>query len=127
MFQMTTDDLSVVMVERRGEGVDASHVDLQENKIFQGSENPFIFERFYDLNLRCRFDLIKYPFDHQYCFIDVSKACGLHYKHVTIVNDDSSLVSKWSFNLGDDPRVIINDRHMFIIQATDLFSTIYIF
>ncbi len=35
--------------------------------------------------------------------------CGLYYKHVTIVNDDSSAVSKWSFKLIDDPRVIIYD------------------
>ncbi len=46
------------------------------------------------------------------------EASGLYYKHVTIVNDDSSIVSKWSFKLIDDPRVIIYDHHRFIIQAT---------
>ncbi len=46
---------------------------------------------------------------------------GLYYKHVTIVNDDSSVVSKWSVKLIDDPRVIIYDHHRFIIQATGLF------
>ncbi len=45
--------------------------------------------------------------------------CGLYYKHVMIVNDDSSVVSKWSFKLIADPRVVIYDRHRFIIQATD--------
>ncbi len=44
---------------------------------------------------------------------------GLYYKHVTIVNDDSSVISKWSFKLIDDPRVIINDHNMFIIQAME--------
>jgi hypothetical protein len=43
---------------------------------------------------------------------------GLYYKHVTIVNDDSGFVSKWSFKLNDDPRVVIYDHHRFIIQAT---------
>ncbi len=43
---------------------------------------------------------------------------GLHYKHVTIVNDDSSIISKWSFKLVDNPRVVIYDHHRFIIQAT---------
>ncbi len=43
---------------------------------------------------------------------------GLYYKHKTIVNDDSSIVSERSFKLIDDPRVIIYDRHRFIIQAT---------
>ncbi len=37
---------------------------------------------------------------------------------MTIVNDDYSIVSKWSFKLSDDPRVVIYDCHRFIIQAT---------
>ena len=45
---------------------------------------------------------------------------GLYYKHVTIVNDDSSVISKRSFKLIDDPRVIIFDLQRFIIQATVL-------
>jgi hypothetical protein len=42
----------------------------------------------------------------------------LYYKHVTIVNDGSSIVSKGSSKLIDYPRVVIYDRHRFIIQAT---------
>ncbi len=38
---------------------------------------------------------------------------GLYYKHVTIVNDDSSIVSKWSFKLINDARVIIYNPNMF--------------
>jgi len=37
---------------------------------------------------------------------------------VTFVNDDSSIVSKWSFKLIDDPRVLIYDHHRLILQAT---------
>jgi hypothetical protein len=37
-----------------------------------------------------------------------------------IVNDDSSVVSKWSFKLIDDSEVVIYDRHRFMIQATGL-------
>ncbi len=44
----------------------------------------------------------------------------LHYKHVTIVNDDCSVISKWRFKLTDDARVIIYNCNMFIIQATRL-------
>ncbi len=44
--------------------------------------------------------------------------CDLYYKHVMIVNDDSSILSKWSFKLNDDPRAVIYDCHKFIIQAT---------
>ncbi len=43
---------------------------------------------------------------------------GLYYKHVMIVNDDSSIVSKWSFKLIDGARVMIYDCNMFIIQTT---------
>jgi len=50
----------------------------------------------------------------------MSYACGLYYKHVTIINDDSSTFSKWNFKLSDDARVAIYDPHMFIVQATGL-------
>jgi hypothetical protein len=36
---------------------------------------------------------------------------------VMIVNDDSSIISKWSFKLIDDPRVTIYDHHRFIREA----------
>ncbi len=37
---------------------------------------------------------------------------------MTIVNDDSSVVIKWSSKLIDAARGIIYDRHMFTVQAT---------
>jgi hypothetical protein len=43
---------------------------------------------------------------------------GLYYKHVTIVNYASSSINKLRASLNDDARVIIYDRHMFIVQAT---------
>ncbi len=49
------------------------------------------------------------------------KASGLYYKHVTIVKDNSSVVNKWSFKLIDNLRVVIYDRHKFIIQAIGVF------
>ncbi len=45
--------------------------------------------------------------------------CGLYYIHITIVNDDCSIVNKWRVSLADDTRVVIYDRNVFIIQATD--------
>ncbi len=38
---------------------------------------------------------------------------------MTILNDDSSVIIKWSFKLIDAARGIIYDLHMFIVQATD--------
>ncbi len=47
--------------------------------------------------------------------------CGLYYKPMTIVNDDSRVmvVNKLEASLTDDARVIIYDCQMFIGQATD--------
>jgi hypothetical protein len=36
---------------------------------------------------------------------------------MTIVNDDSRVVNKLETSLTDDARVVIYDRHMFIVQA----------
>ncbi len=44
--------------------------------------------------------------------------CGLYYTHVMIVNDNSTIINKWSFKLIDDARVVIYDRNRFMIQAT---------
>jgi hypothetical protein len=44
---------------------------------------------------------------------------GLYYKHMMIVNDDSSIINKLGALLTDHTRVVIYDHHMFIVQATD--------
>jgi hypothetical protein len=46
--------------------------------------------------------------------------CGLYYKHITMVNDNSSIVNECQVSLTDDTRVVIYDRNVFIIQATGL-------
>jgi hypothetical protein len=43
-------------------------------------------------------------------------ACKI--KPITITNDDSIVINKLETSLTDDARVIIYDRHMFIVQAT---------
>jgi hypothetical protein len=40
-----------------------------------------------------------------------------------IVNYTSSIINKLEASLADDARAIIYDRHVFIVQATDLFWT----
>jgi hypothetical protein len=37
---------------------------------------------------------------------------------MTIINDDSSVITKLETSLTDDARVVIYDCHMFIVQAT---------
>ncbi len=45
-------------------------------------------------------------------------SCGLYYQHITIVNDNPSIVNKFEDSLTDDARVVIYDRYMFIVQAS---------
>ncbi len=44
---------------------------------------------------------------------------GLYCKHVTIINYASSSVNKLRASLNDNARVIIYDRYILIVQATD--------
>jgi hypothetical protein len=44
-----------------------------------------------------------------------------------IINDDSSINSKWSSKLIDDARVIIYDRIMLIIQDTGQYWSIIVY
>jgi hypothetical protein len=46
--------------------------------------------------------------------------CGLYYKPMMIVNNDSRVVNKLETSLTDDARVIIYNCPMFIVQATVL-------
>jgi hypothetical protein len=55
----------------------------------------------------------------------IIETSGVYYKHMKIVNDDSSVVSKWSSEQIDVARVVIYDRNMFIIQATGLITPYY--
>jgi hypothetical protein len=43
---------------------------------------------------------------------------GLYYKPMVIVNDDSGVITELETSLTDDARVVIYDRHMFIVPAT---------
>jgi hypothetical protein len=51
----------------------------------------------------------------KYCYTDF---CGLYYKPIMIVNDDSSIVNKLDTSPIDNARIVIYNRHVFIVQAT---------
>ncbi len=53
------------------------------------------------------------------CCHQVGHSHGMYYKPMTIVNDDSRVINKLETSLTDDARVVIYERHMFIVQATD--------
>ncbi len=46
-------------------------------------------------------------------------SCGLYYKLMMIINDDSKVSNKLEASLTDGAGVVIYDCHMFIVQATD--------
>ncbi len=43
---------------------------------------------------------------------------GLYYKHMTTVNNASSIINNLEALLTDNSRVVIYDCHVFIVQAT---------
>jgi hypothetical protein len=43
---------------------------------------------------------------------------GLYYKHITIVNDNSSIINKGRLSFTDNTRVIIYYHNIFILKAT---------
>jgi hypothetical protein len=45
---------------------------------------------------------------------------GLYYKHLMIVNYDSSIINKFGASLTDDAAVVIYECHKFIVQATGI-------
>ena len=47
---------------------------IQENEIFEGATNPFIYQRYFDLEVRCNYKFFDYPFDQQECQVSVSAA-----------------------------------------------------
>ena len=67
------DDISSVIVQRKGLPIPNIAEEIHEDETFEGLTNPIVYNRAYDLGFNCDFDLKKYPFDYQNCFIDVSK------------------------------------------------------
>jgi len=44
---------------------------VYRERIFNSSENPLLYKRVFDLELRCDFSSTDYPFDTQNCGIEV--------------------------------------------------------
>ncbi len=51
--------------------------------------------------------------------VTINVTCGPYYKPITIVNYDSRVINKFWISLTDDARVVIYDRHMFLVEATE--------
>lgn len=65
------DDSALVEILRNGSPQPNDDSELHEIAIYSGSENPILYLRSYELELRCTFKLEFYPFDAQQCKIEV--------------------------------------------------------
>jgi len=70
--QIQNDGFCSIEILRRGEPKLHNENELHANEVFDGSSNPFIYKRIFNLDFSCDFELELYPVDYQECFIEVS-------------------------------------------------------
>ena len=70
------DEFSSVVVLNQEGSKPNSPEELFENEVFKGSGNPLSYQRIYELELQCDFDLNWFPFDYHHCFINVRVFCN---------------------------------------------------
>ena len=63
---------TTVVVERNKSGTPAGLESVDETKIFKGEENSLLMFQTYTHDFQCIFDLKKYPFDTQTCYIKMA-------------------------------------------------------
>ena len=79
-------DEKVSLVVRREEnGTANDYTDLDAAETFLGSENPLIYTRTYSTKFECNFDLRRYPFDAQECFMELATPAELQNKVKLVV------------------------------------------
>ena len=78
-FTNTNNDETVVMDEKtkmtvikKGEPTYSKITDVDENSIYTGKDNFLLYNRTYTKRFRCDFKLALYPFDTQYCKLEMS-------------------------------------------------------
>lgn len=69
---LKVDDLTSVNVARKGTPQLSPRSHIFEDEVFDGKSNHISYNRTYELQLSCDFDLHKFPFDYQTCYIIVS-------------------------------------------------------
>ena len=67
------DKLSSVNVLKMGEGQVSGIDDLENKYVYEGSENPIEYRRYYFKEFECEYSLHWYPFDKQFCYIDIAR------------------------------------------------------
>ena len=70
--QVQNDAYSSILVELNSTGEIYMNQYFQENLKFKGEENALIFSKTYKMAFHCNFWQHNYPFDTQFCYINVS-------------------------------------------------------
>ena len=66
------DEETKVVIIKRGEPSYSAITDVDENSIYTGNENYLLYNRTYTKRFLCDFKLALYPFDTQYCRLEMS-------------------------------------------------------
>jgi hypothetical protein len=69
--QVAHDDFSTLMINQTGNATTVLNSYLQEDEMFNGTENSLVYFRSYKMTLLCEFQQQYYPFDYQTCTIKV--------------------------------------------------------
>ena len=69
---LKVDSLASVNVAKKGTPLLRPRTQIFEDEVYDGKSNHISYNRSYELQLSCDFDLHKFPFDYQTCYIIVS-------------------------------------------------------
>ena len=78
--RLVLDENTSLVVEKRGNNSDNTLGDIDAAEVYDGSENPFVYDRSYSLELECDFNLRSYPFDSQECLMKLGVPFALEKK-----------------------------------------------
>ena len=70
--KVVMDDETKMMVIKKGQPSYSAITDVDENSIYTGKDNELLYNRTYTKRFRCDFKLALYPFDTQYCKLEMS-------------------------------------------------------
>ena len=71
-MEIPNDSKSKLRVKKKGNLTMSSKENLRETALFDGSENPLIYSRQFNIKLKCVFNLAFFPFDTQTCSISLN-------------------------------------------------------
>ena len=85
-LESLVDGKALLTVERKGKGVLADNTFTENKLLYAGGESPIHYERIYNEQFNCEFQLSWYPFDRQHCSIVIQPTNEL-INHVDLVPD----------------------------------------